>query len=51
LLLEMIGWHIGLFAEGSTKFRGRKPSGFQRLDLNRCDDLLEALTKNQGSLG
>jgi hypothetical protein len=23
LMLEMIGWHVGLFTEGSTKFRGR----------------------------
>ncbi len=28
LMLEKIGWHIGMFAEGSTKFRGRKPKGY-----------------------
>jgi hypothetical protein len=34
LMLEKIGWHIGMFAEGSTKFRGRKPNGFESLDLD-----------------
>jgi hypothetical protein len=28
LMLEKIGWHIGLFSENSTKFRGRKPNGY-----------------------
>jgi hypothetical protein len=30
--LEEIGWHIGLFAAGTTKTRGRKVGG--KLDLN-----------------
>lgn len=43
LMLEMIGWHVGLFAEGSTKFRGRKPNGFEKLDLNDPDQLAKAI--------
>jgi len=46
LMLEMIGWHVGLFAEGSTKFRGRKPNGFERLDLNDTNDLIKAIHKS-----
>jgi hypothetical protein len=44
-MLEKIGWHIGLFAEGSTKFRGRKPNGFENLDLNDLDQLAAAILK------
>lgn len=29
LMLEMIGWHVDLFAEGSARLRGRKPNGFE----------------------
>lgn len=43
LMLEMIGWHVGLFAEGSTKFRGRKPNGFEKLDLDDPDQLAKAI--------
>jgi hypothetical protein len=39
--LEEIGWHIGLFAEGSTKTRGRKVGC--KLDLNQEEGLLTAL--------
>lgn len=39
--LEEIGWHIGLFAEGSTKTRGRKVGS--KLDLNQDDELIIAL--------
>ena len=45
LMLEKIGWHVGLFAEGSTKFRGRKPSGFENLDLNDPEQLALAILK------
>jgi hypothetical protein len=45
LMLEKIGWHVGLFAEGSTKFRGRKPNGFENLDLNDPEQLALALLK------
>jgi hypothetical protein len=45
LMLEKIGWHIGMFAEGSTKFRGRKPNGFENLDLNDPDQLAAAILK------
>jgi hypothetical protein len=45
LMLEKIGWHIGLFSEGSTKFRGRKPNGFENLDLNDPEQLALALLK------
>jgi len=43
LMLEKIGWHVGLFAEDSTKFRGRKPNGFEILDLNDPDQLAKAI--------
>ncbi len=43
LMLEMIGWHVGLFAEGGTKFRGRKPNGFENLDLNDPEQLARAI--------
>lgn len=42
-MLEMIGWHIGLFAEGSTRFRGRKPNGFEKLDLDDPEQLAKAI--------
>ena len=45
LMLEKIGWHVGLFAGGSTRFRGRKPNGFENLDLNDPDQLAEAILK------
>lgn len=45
LMLEKIGWHVGLFAEGSTKFRGRKPNGFENLDLNDPEQLTLAILK------
>jgi hypothetical protein len=45
LMLEKIGWHVGLFAEGSTKFRGRKPNGFENLDLNDPEQLALAILK------
>jgi len=45
LMLEKLGWHIRLFAEGSTKFRGRKPNGYPHHlnDLNDAQQLLEVL--------
>ena len=43
LMLEKIGWHIGMFAEGSTKFRGRKPIGFRILELDDPDQLAKAI--------
>jgi hypothetical protein len=39
--LEEIGWHVGLFAVGSTKTRGRKVG--EKLDLNDSTDLVTAL--------
>ncbi len=42
--LEEIGWHIGLFAEGSTKTRGRKVGS--NLDLNNSNDLVTALRQS-----
>jgi hypothetical protein len=44
-MLEMMGRHVGLFAEGSTKFRGRKPNGFEKIDLNDSDQLSLAILK------
>jgi hypothetical protein len=50
LMLEMIGWHVGLFAEGSTKFRGRKPNGFEKLDLNDPQQLSKAIELSLGRI-
>jgi hypothetical protein len=47
LMLEKIGWHVGLFAKGSTKFRGRKPNGFKNLDLNDPEQLALAIPQIQ----
>jgi hypothetical protein len=44
-MFEKIGWHVGLFAEGSTKFRGCKPNGFENLDLNDSEQLALAILK------
>jgi hypothetical protein len=41
--LEEIGWHIGLFAQGSTKTRGRKVGS--KLDLDNPNHLLTALSQ------
>jgi hypothetical protein len=43
LMLEKIGWQVGLFAEGSTRFRGRKPNGFESLDLDDENQLIRAI--------
>lgn len=37
LMLEIIGYHGGLFAEDSTKFRGRKPDGYP-YNLTKIND-------------
>jgi hypothetical protein len=42
--LEEIGWHVGLFAEGSTKTRGRKAG--VRLDLNKKNNLDRAIAES-----
>jgi hypothetical protein len=42
--LEEIGWHVGLFAAGSTKTRGRKVGS--KLDLNDSNDLVTALRQS-----
>ena len=49
LILEMLGWYIGLFAEGSTRFRGRKPNGFEKLDLRDPEQLALAILKTMPS--
>ena len=41
--LEEIGWHVGLFAEGSTKTKGRKVG--TKLDLDNPYHLLIALSQ------
>lgn len=41
--LEEIGWHVGLFAQGSTKTRGRKVAA--ESDLNDPDQLALAILK------
>jgi hypothetical protein len=42
--LEEIGWHIGLFAAGSTKTRGRKIG--KKLDLKDPEQLQQALIES-----
>ncbi len=42
--LEAIGWFVGLFAQGSTKTRGRKVA--VDLDLNDPDQLHQALIES-----
>lgn len=42
--LEEIGWHVGLFAAGSTKTRGRKVGG--KLNLNDKSHLQVALRES-----
>ena len=44
--LEEIGWHICIFAEGSSKMRGRKPAGYVKLDLDNPDQLMEAIIQS-----
>ena len=46
MILEMLGWYIGLFAEGSTRFRGRKPNGFEKLDLTDQEQLALTILKH-----
>lgn len=48
--LEEIGWHVGLFAEGSTKFRGRKPNGFEKLNLDNPAQLAKAIEQSMSKL-
>ena len=43
--LEEIGYHIKLFPEGSPKTRGRKPTGWEPLDLNDPQQLTYAILK------
>lgn len=44
--LEEIGWHICMFAESSSKMRGRKPAGHVKLDLDNADQLMEAIIQS-----
>ena len=43
LMLEEIGHHVNLFAPGSTRTRGRKPSAYCKLDLNDPEQLAQAI--------
>jgi hypothetical protein len=43
--LEEIGHHIKMFAEGSPRTRGRKPKGWEPLDLNNPNQLALAILK------
>jgi hypothetical protein len=43
LMLEELGHHAHLFTPNSQKTRGRKPSGFEKLDLNESDQLAKAI--------
>lgn len=43
--LEEIGYHIKLFPEGSPRTRGRKPTGWEPLDLNDPQQLTYAIFK------
>lgn len=43
--LEEIGYHIKMFPEGSPRTRGRKPTGWEPLDLNDPNQLVLAILK------
>lgn len=43
LMLEEIGYHANIFPPDSKRTRGRKPNGFQQLDLNDPNQLLKAI--------
>lgn len=43
--LEEIGHHIKMFVEGSPRTRGRKPTGWELLDLNNPHQLVLAILK------
>ena len=43
--LEEIGYHIKMFPEGSPRTRGRKPTGWEPLDLNDPNQLALAILK------
>ena len=43
--LEEIGHHIKMFVEGSPRTRGRKPTGWEPLDLNDPNQLALAILK------
>lgn len=43
LMLEELGHHANMFPSDSTRTRGRKPNGFQKLDLNDADQLATAI--------
>lgn len=43
--LEEIGYHIKIFPEGSSRTRGRKPTGWEPLDLNDPNQLAIAILK------
>jgi hypothetical protein len=42
-MLEELGYHVNMFAASSTHTRGRKPNGYQKLDLNDPDQLAKAI--------
>jgi len=44
--LEEIGHHIKMFSEGSPRTRGRKPTGWEALDLNDPTQLAMAVLKS-----
>ena len=41
--LEEIAHHLKMFVEGSPRTRGRKPTGWEALDLNDPDQLAKAI--------
>lgn len=43
LMLEELGHHAHLFSLNSPKTRGRKPNGFEKLDLHDPDQLSKAM--------
>lgn len=51
LMLEKLGWHIGLFEKNSAKFRGRKPNGYpyELIDLNDDEQLAKAIELSHSS--
>lgn len=43
LMLEELGHHVNMFPSNSSRTRGRKPNGFQKLDLNDPEQLAIAI--------
>ena len=48
--LEELGWHVQLFHKNATRMVGRKPVGYEKLDLNRPEHLRRAIVQSMNPL-